>query len=80
MTGAEHYTAAEQLLDMATDHGNCAADDYAHEAYLLAKAQVHATLAQAASRLDVSTCQHGMTGLCMHCLIPIVEFSLSPRR
>ncbi|HEY2086402.1 MAG TPA: hypothetical protein VGH54_10320 [Mycobacterium sp.] len=46
MTGAEHYAQAEQLLEMATDH---TATDYAHESYLLAAAQVHATLALASA-------------------------------
>ena len=39
MTGPEHYREAEQRLDQA--HGT----DPEHAAYLVAKAQVHATLA-----------------------------------
>lgn len=49
MTGPQHYQAAESLIELA---GEDAADPdapYAHEMYLLAKAQVHATLALAAA-------------------------------
>jgi hypothetical protein len=45
--GHEHYQRAEQLAEMASDLDGC--EDYAHEMYLLAQAQVHATLALAAA-------------------------------
>ena len=45
MTGPEHYSYAEQLLDEAGDAEN--GSD--HERYLVAAAQVHATLALAAA-------------------------------
>lgn len=45
MTGPEHYRYAEILLDEAGDAEN--GSD--HERYLVAKAQVHATLAVAAA-------------------------------
>ena len=45
MTGAEHYEAAERLLEEA---GPTRVD------YLIAEAQVHATLALAAATLDAA--------------------------
>lgn len=44
MNAAEHKAEAERLAEMAGDYPSTG-DDYAHEHYLLAKAQVHATLA-----------------------------------
>lgn len=44
MTGLEHYREAERGIQLATE-----SDDYEHSAYLLARAQVHATLARAAA-------------------------------
>jgi hypothetical protein len=52
-TGPDHYRTAEALLQMASDydghHGRADDAPYAHEQYLLAAAQVHATLALAAA-------------------------------
>lgn len=48
MTGPEHYTHAEQLLDMAGDDEP--GSDV--ERYRVAAAQVHATLALAAATAD----------------------------
>lgn len=49
MTGPEHYAVAEELLEMAGENPASVEDAYVHEHYLLAKAQVHATLAAAAA-------------------------------
>jgi hypothetical protein len=48
-SGPEHYRTAEALLQMASDHEVDPDTPYAHEQYLLAAAQVHATLALAAA-------------------------------
>lgn len=50
MTGPEHYRYAQVLLDEAGD----AELGSEHERYLVAKAQVHATLAVAAAQAAVA--------------------------
>jgi hypothetical protein len=51
MTGPDHYQAAQNVLRMADNHlaESDAPGDYQHALYLIAKAQVHATLAHAAA-------------------------------
>jgi hypothetical protein len=49
MTGPEHYREAERLLDAATDNDGDIQTDGGMTANILAAAQVHATLAQAAA-------------------------------
>jgi hypothetical protein len=79
MTGAEHYALAENEMSFALQ---CVPGDDRQTA-ALAMAQVHATLALAAAPEiaisdaevpPVAVCNnHGTAGLCMNCLIPIVE-------
>lgn len=84
-TGGEHYAQAERLVvnahRMLEDSTENTFDDaLAAAAPILTRAQVHATLALAAAtqaKVEATAiCDHGNTGLCMHCLIPIVEQSL----
>ena len=49
MTGPEHYRRAQELAEMAGEDPTDPDAPYAHEAYLLAAAQVHATLALTAA-------------------------------
>lgn len=77
MNGPQHYTEAERLLTLVTFEGGIHAES---DEAILAAAQVHATLALAAAQQDrtdsVAACAHGSTGICLSCLIPIVEHSL----
>jgi hypothetical protein len=63
MTGPEHYQRAEQLLDLAGEEPTDPDAPYAHERYLLAKAQVHAMLAQTALSVDALDSSRALTTL-----------------
>jgi hypothetical protein len=53
MTGPEHYREAERLIDEDRKAPWDDGDDVARSAAMMAAAQVHATLALAASTVDV---------------------------
>lgn len=64
MTGQDHYTAAENLLERADAVcGNArSGDPYPYHAFLVAQAQVHATLALASAQSAGQGIRYGSGG------------------
>ena len=63
MSGPEHWQRAEQLLAMASEEPADPDAPYAHERYLLAKAQLHATLALVAATVQADGHRTGDTAM-----------------
>ncbi len=60
MNGPEHYKEAERLTNLAHDMAD--QDDQVRADFIVARAQVHATLALAAATVDVGMTYDGSIG------------------